>query len=86
MSIRPAGSIKFSVINNLSLNFFHLGINLLEKELHVQVLENHEHLVSQAMWVDRLENILADMQSNVQVNYLFEVIHNSILKLMRVKL
>ncbi|KAG8336186.1 Conserved oligomeric Golgi complex subunit [Homalodisca vitripennis] len=42
------------------------GINLLERELHVQVLENHEHLVSQAMWVDRLETILADMQANVQ--------------------
>uniref|UniRef100_A0A1B6CBT0 Conserved oligomeric Golgi complex subunit 5 n=1 Tax=Clastoptera arizonana TaxID=38151 RepID=A0A1B6CBT0_9HEMI len=42
------------------------GISLLEKELHSQVLENHEHLVSQATWVDRLESILADMQSHVQ--------------------
>lgn len=42
------------------------GINLLEKELHSQVLDNHEHLVSQATWVDKLETILADMQYHVQ--------------------
>ncbi|XP_075214517.1 conserved oligomeric Golgi complex subunit 5 four way stop isoform X2 [Lycorma delicatula] len=42
------------------------GITLLEKELQQQVLQNHDQLVSQATWVDKLESILADLQSHVQ--------------------
>lgn len=56
----------------LILGYTFVGINLLEKELHSQVLDNHEHLVSQATWVDKLETILADMQAHVQVRKSFK--------------
>jgi hypothetical protein len=44
-----------------------LGIALLDKELQRQVLANHEDLLSQATWVEKLEGVLAVMQSHVQV-------------------
>jgi len=44
-----------------------LGIALLDKELQGQVLANHEDLLSQATWVEKLEGVLAVMQSHVQV-------------------
>jgi len=43
------------------------GIALLDKELQRQVLANHEDLLSQATWVEKLEGVLAVMQSHVQV-------------------
>jgi hypothetical protein len=44
-----------------------LGITLLDKELQKQVLANHEDLLSQATWVEKLEGVLAIMQTHVQV-------------------
>jgi hypothetical protein len=44
-----------------------IGILLLDKELQKQVLTNHEDLLSQATWVEKLEGVLAVMQSHVQV-------------------
>jgi hypothetical protein len=44
-----------------------LGIALLDKELQRQVLANHEDLLSQATWVEKLEGVLSVMQSHVQV-------------------
>jgi hypothetical protein len=43
------------------------GIALLDKELQRQVLANHEDLLSQATWVEKLEGVLSVMQSHVQV-------------------
>lgn len=42
------------------------GISILDNELHKQVLENHEDLVSQATWVERLQSLLAGMHSQTQ--------------------
>ncbi|XP_069674732.1 conserved oligomeric Golgi complex subunit 5 [Periplaneta americana] len=42
------------------------GITLLDKELQRQVLANHEDLLSQATWVEKLEGVLAVMQTHVQ--------------------
>ncbi|XP_066994228.1 conserved oligomeric Golgi complex subunit 5 [Anabrus simplex] len=42
------------------------GISLLDKELQRQVLENHEDLLSQATWIEKLEGVLSVMQSHVQ--------------------
>jgi hypothetical protein len=39
----------------------------LDKELQKQVLANHEDLLSQATWVEKLEGVLAVMQTHVQV-------------------
>jgi hypothetical protein len=39
----------------------------LDKELQKQVLTNHEDLLSQATWVEKLEGVLAVMQTHVQV-------------------
>ncbi|XP_054282673.1 conserved oligomeric Golgi complex subunit 5 [Macrosteles quadrilineatus] len=64
--LNPSHAISATLAVSEQLTRLTQGIHLLEKELHVQVLENHEHLVSQATWVDRLENILANMQNNVQ--------------------
>lgn len=47
--------------------FILLGIVLLDKELQRQVLANHEDLLSQATWVEKLEGVLSVMQSHVQV-------------------
>ncbi|KAK7861909.1 hypothetical protein R5R35_010941 [Gryllus longicercus] len=41
-------------------------IVLLDKELQKQVLENHEDLLSQATWVEKLEGVLSSMLSHVQ--------------------
>lgn len=41
-------------------------ILLLDKELQKQVLENHEDLLSQATWVEKLEGVLSSMQTHVQ--------------------
>lgn len=42
------------------------GIRILDSELHKQVLENHEDLVSQATWVERLQSLLGGMHSQTQ--------------------
>lgn len=42
------------------------GITLLDKELQKQVLANHEDLLSQATWVEKLEGVLGVMQTHVQ--------------------
>ncbi|KAK3920424.1 Conserved oligomeric Golgi complex subunit 5 [Frankliniella fusca] len=42
------------------------GISILDNELHKQVFENHEDLVSQATWVERLQSLLAGMHSQTQ--------------------
>lgn len=42
------------------------GISILDSELHKQVLSNHEDLVSQAAWVERLQTLLAGMHSQTQ--------------------
>ncbi|CAH0393234.1 unnamed protein product [Bemisia tabaci] len=42
------------------------GISLLDKEINKQVCEKHEDLIAQAIWVEKLESILAIMQSHVQ--------------------
>ncbi|KAJ9578646.1 hypothetical protein L9F63_005136 [Diploptera punctata] len=42
------------------------GITLLDKELQGQVLANHEDLLSQATWVEKLESVLSVMQTHVQ--------------------
>ena len=44
------------------------GINKLDKELKNQVLENHQDLLSQATWVEKLEIALETMQAHVQVS------------------
>ncbi|CAG2056809.1 unnamed protein product [Timema podura] len=41
-------------------------ITLMDKELQKQVLSNHEGLLSQATWVEKLEEVLAVMQTHVQ--------------------
>jgi len=45
-----------------------LAITVLNVELQKQVLANHEDLLSQATWVEKLEGVLFVMQSHVQVN------------------
>ncbi|XP_076376967.1 conserved oligomeric Golgi complex subunit 5 four way stop [Megalopta genalis] len=42
------------------------AIEILNTELQKQVLANHEDLLSQATWVEKLEGVLAIMQSHVQ--------------------
>ncbi|KAE8750096.1 hypothetical protein FOCC_FOCC003220 [Frankliniella occidentalis] len=42
------------------------GITILDSELHKQVFENHEDLVSQATWVERLQSLLAGMHTQTQ--------------------
>jgi len=45
-----------------------LAITVLNVELQKQVLANHEDLLSQATWVEKLEGVLFVMQSHVQVS------------------
>jgi hypothetical protein len=45
-----------------------LAITVLNIELQKQVLANHEDLLSQATWVEKLEGVLFVMQSHVQVS------------------
>lgn len=40
---------------------------MLNVELQRQVLANHENLLSQATWVEKLEGVLFIIQSHVQV-------------------
>lgn len=40
---------------------------MLNTELQKQVLTNHEDLLSQATWVEKLEGVLFIMQSHIQV-------------------
>ncbi|XP_034194071.1 conserved oligomeric Golgi complex subunit 5 four way stop isoform X1 [Osmia lignaria lignaria] len=42
------------------------AIEILNSELQKQVLANHEDLLSQATWVEKLEGVLSIMQSHVQ--------------------
>ncbi|CAK9805208.1 Conserved oligomeric Golgi complex subunit 5 [Anthophora plagiata] len=42
------------------------AIEILNTELQKQVLANHEDLLSQATWVEKLEGVLSIMQSHVQ--------------------
>ncbi|XP_031840113.1 conserved oligomeric Golgi complex subunit 5 four way stop [Nomia melanderi] len=42
------------------------AIEILNAELQKQVLANHEDLLSQATWVEKLEGVLSIMQSHVQ--------------------
>lgn len=44
-----------------------LAIEVLNAELQRQVLANHEDLLSQATWVEKLEGVLSIMQSHIQV-------------------
>lgn len=39
----------------------------MDKELQKQVLDNHENLLSQATWVEKLEGVLTVMETHVQV-------------------
>lgn len=55
---------------------FVLAIEILNAELQKQVLANHEDLLSQATWVEKLEGVLSIMQSHVQVNTTFKNIDN----------
>ncbi|KOC69688.1 Conserved oligomeric Golgi complex subunit 5 [Habropoda laboriosa] len=48
------------------LYIFVLAIEILNAELQKQVLANHEDLLSQATWVEKLEGVLSIMQSHVQ--------------------
>jgi hypothetical protein len=41
---------------------------VLNAELQRQVLANHEDLLSQATWVEKLEGVLFIMQSHIQVS------------------
>ena len=50
-------------------NHFFPAIAVLDAELQKQVLANYEGLLSQATWVEKLEGVLAIMQSHVQVNF-----------------
>lgn len=45
---------------------------MLNAELQKQVLANHEDLLSQATWVEKLEGVLFIMQSHIQVNIVQE--------------
>jgi hypothetical protein len=54
-------------ITSCTVIYILLGIALLDKELQRQVLANHEDLLSQATWVEKLEGVLSVMQSHVQV-------------------
>jgi len=45
-----------------------LAIEVLNAELQKQVLVNHEDLLSQATWVEKLEGVLFIMQSHIQVS------------------
>ena len=51
--------------------FHHVAIEVLNAELQKQVLANHEDLLSQATWVEKLEGVLSIMQSHVQVHTKF---------------
>ncbi|RZF41018.1 hypothetical protein LSTR_LSTR002650 [Laodelphax striatellus] len=59
-------AIQQTLIVSEQLSRLTHGITLLEKELQQQVLENHDQLVTQATWVDKLETILSDLQSHTQ--------------------
>ncbi|KAG7197156.1 hypothetical protein KM043_007239 [Ampulex compressa] len=48
------------------LNKLGQAIEILNVELQKQVLANHEDLLSQATWVEKLEGVLSIMQSHVQ--------------------
>jgi conserved oligomeric Golgi complex subunit 5 len=50
------------------LNKLSNGIAILDKELKRQVLENHEDLLSQATWIEKLEGVLEMMTIHIQVN------------------
>jgi len=52
-----------------NINFFLTGISLLDKEVRTQVLQNHADLVFQATWMERLESLITDMHSQIQVCY-----------------
>ena len=47
---------------------FLIAIEILNAELQKQVLANHEDLLSQATWVEKLEGVLSIMQLHVQVH------------------
>lgn len=49
------------------LTYF-LAIEVLRSELQNQVLANYEDLLSQATWVEKLEDVLSIMQTHVQVS------------------
>lgn len=49
-------------------NIFDIAIEILNAELQKQVLANHEDLLSQASWVEKLEGVLSIMQLHVQVH------------------
>ncbi|XP_020284028.1 conserved oligomeric Golgi complex subunit 5 [Pseudomyrmex gracilis] len=48
------------------LNKLGQAIEVLNAELQKQVLANHENLLSQAVWVEKLEGVLFIMQSHIQ--------------------
>lgn len=50
------------------LNKLTHGIAILDKELQRQVLENHEDLLSQATWIEKLEGVLEMMTIHIQVS------------------
>lgn len=50
-----------------TIYFFAIAIEILNTELQKQVLANHEDLLSQATWVEKLESVLSIMQLHVQV-------------------
>lgn len=59
----------------MSAIFFFLAITVLDSEIQKQILSNYQDLLSQTVWVEKLEEILAIMQNHVQVNknsYTFE--------------
>lgn len=53
------------------LNKLSKALEVLDAELHKQVLTNHEDLLSQVTWVEKIEGVLSIMQTHVQVRYLF---------------
>jgi len=53
---------------------------VLNAELQRQVLANHEDLLSQATWVEKLEGVLFIMQSHIQVSIISIINFNMHLK------
>jgi len=43
------------------------GILLVDREIQRLVLNNHEDLLSQATWIEKLEGVLSMMSSHIQV-------------------
>ena len=65
------GECKKADINQVlsvahQINKLGQAIEVLNAELQKQVLANHEDLLSQATWVEKLEGVLSIMQSHVQ--------------------